>query len=107
MNVNENFIFQMSMKQKNIICALIVGITLNLIIDFATRGLKNIRRILMITKTKQDWSIGNIVKVGFLQLKIVGARAEKDFMPDIYELVDERNGYKYEFIPHNGLFKIY
>jgi hypothetical protein len=59
----------------------------------------------MITKTKQDWSIGNTVKVGFMQLQVVGARAEKDFMPDIYELIDSK-GNKYEFIPHNGLFRV-
>lgn len=61
----------------------------------------------MITKTKQDWSIGNTVKVGFMKLKITGIRPEYDFMPDIYEMVDERNGNKYEFIPHNGLSKVY
>jgi hypothetical protein len=36
----------------------------------------------MITRTKQDWSIGNTVKVGFMTLV------------------------EYEFIPHNGLSKI-
>lgn len=56
-------------------------------------------------RSKQDWSIGKIVKVGFMKLKVMGARAEKDGMPDIYELEAE-NGKKYEFIPHNGLYAI-
>jgi hypothetical protein len=60
----------------------------------------------MITKTKQDWSIGSEVKVGFLKLKVVGIRAEYDYLPDIYELEDIK-GRKYEFIPHNGLSKVY
>jgi hypothetical protein len=59
----------------------------------------------LITKTKQDWAIGNLVKVGFLQLKVTGVRSEYDFMPDIYELEDTK-GRKYEFIPHNGLNRI-
>ena len=59
----------------------------------------------MINRTKQDWSIGNIVKVGFMKLKVVAIKAVKDGMPDIYELISS-TGIKYEFIPHNGLFKI-
>jgi hypothetical protein len=59
----------------------------------------------MITHTQQDWSIGNTVKVGFLWLKITGIRPEKDFMPDIYDMEDD-NGRKYEFIPHNGLIRV-
>jgi hypothetical protein len=57
-------------------------------------------------KSKQDWSIGNTVKVGFMKLRVTGVRSEKDFLPDIYELVDERNDRRYEFIPHNGLFVV-
>jgi hypothetical protein len=59
----------------------------------------------MITKTKQDWTIGNFVKVGFLQLKVTGVRSEKDWLLDIYELEDTK-GRKYEFIPHNGLVRV-
>ena len=40
-----------------------------------------------------------------MKLKVLGARAEKDGMPDIYTLEAE-NGRKYEFIPHNGLYTI-
>lgn len=59
----------------------------------------------MITKTKQDWSVGSWVKVGFMTLKVEAARAEKDFLPDIYTLVSA-NGKRYEFTPYNGLSAI-
>lgn len=59
-----------------------------------------------ITRSKQDWTIGKTVKVGFMTLKITGMRDEKDGLPDIYELVNEKNGKRYEFIPHNGLVAV-
>lgn len=59
-----------------------------------------------IKHSKQDWSIGKTVKVGFLTLKVTGIRAEKDFLPDIYELVNDKTGKRYEFIPHNGLYEV-
>jgi hypothetical protein len=60
-----------------------------------------------IVHTKQDWSINAIVRVGFLQLRVVACRAEYDGLPDIYELVDIKTGTKrYEFIPHNGLTRV-
>ena len=57
----------------------------------------------MIRNTKQDWSIGATVKVGFLPLIVISARAEKDFLPDIYTLSSLNGKMVYEFIPHNGL----
>lgn len=59
----------------------------------------------MIINTKQNWSIGNIVKVGFMKLEVVAVEAIKDGMPDIYTLKSS-NGKMYEFIPHNGLIAI-
>lgn len=59
----------------------------------------------MINNTKQDWSIGSIVKVGFMKLEVVAVEAIKDGMPDIYTLKSS-NGKLYEFIPHNGLTAI-
>ena len=38
-------------------------------------------------RSKQDWSIGQTVKVGFLALTIVDVAAVKDGLPDIYLLV--------------------
>ena len=57
----------------------------------------------MINKSKQDWSVGNVVKVGFMTLKVLGIKAVKDGLPDIYIMENPKNGKKYEFIPHNGL----
>lgn len=53
----------------------------------------------MITKTTQDWSIGNTVKVGFLMLKIVGMRGAA------YKL-ESTKGQAYEFTPYTGLVKV-
>ena len=60
----------------------------------------------MIKNTKQSWKVGEIVKVGFLKLKVNGARAINDGLPDIYELESIDGLRKYEFIPHNGLTRI-
>ena len=57
----------------------------------------------MITNTKQNWMIGQNVKVGFLQLRVLGVRAEFDGLPDIYTLSSMDGRRFYEFIPHNGL----
>ena len=59
----------------------------------------------MITRTKQNWAIGEWVKVGFMRLKVLSVRAEYDMLPDIYTL-ESASGKKYEFIPHNGLSAI-
>ena len=66
----------------------------------------NYRSDEMITNTKQDWSIGKLVNVGFLKsLKVISWRAEYDGLPDIYTL-ESKNGNLYEFTPHNGLVRI-
>ena len=57
----------------------------------------------MIQRSKQDWSVGNVVKVGFLKLRVLSARAVKDGLPDIYTLESMDGSRRYEFIPHNGL----
>lgn len=60
----------------------------------------------MITRTKQNWTPGQVVKVGFLSLRVVSARAVKDYLPDIYTLSSLDGSKTYEFIPHNGLTRI-
>ena len=60
----------------------------------------------MITRSKQDWTPGNIVKVGFLRLRVLGARAVFDGLPDIYDLESLDGTKHYEFIPHNGLTRV-
>ncbi|MGZ5028969.1 MAG: hypothetical protein ACXWAT_06765 [Methylobacter sp.] len=59
----------------------------------------------MITKTKQQWIAGMMVKVGFMTLRVVSSRATPgDYKPDAYLL--ESKGNFYEFVPHNGLHKL-
>ena len=59
----------------------------------------------MITKSKQDWSVGNMIKVGFMSLRVIANRATPgDFKPDAYLLFSKGNFY--EFVPHNGLNKL-
>jgi len=57
-------------------------------------------------KSGNKWEIGNVVKVGFMTLRVLGVRAEKDYLPDIYTLESLDGTKKYEFIPHNGLTRI-
>ena len=60
----------------------------------------------MIKNSKQNWTAGSIVKVGFLQLRVLGARAVEDYLPDIYTLESLDGSKLYEFIPHNGLVRL-
>ena len=53
----------------------------------------------MITKTKQDWSIGNSVRVGFLTLKVVAIVGHE-------YILESAKGIKYSFTPYNGLVRI-
>lgn len=59
-----------------------------------------------ITNTKQDWTPGNTVRVGFLTLRVLSIEAVHDWMPDIYTLESLDGSRTYEFIPHNGLNRI-
>lgn len=60
----------------------------------------------MISNSKQNWTIGSTVKVGFLALTVVAAIATPgDFKPDAYILQSAKGQY-YKFVPHNGLQKI-
>lgn len=60
----------------------------------------------MITNSKQNWQVGQVVKVGFMSLKVTGVRAVVDGMPDIYSLTSLDGKKQYEFVPHNGLCRI-
>jgi hypothetical protein len=68
---------------------------------------KRTEGVMAITNTKQDWSIGAVVKVGFMQLRVLGVEAINDYLPDIYTLESLDGRRQYEFIPHNGLNRIY
>lgn len=57
----------------------------------------------MINNSKQNWSIGSRVNVGFMRgLEVLEVRAVVDGLPDIY-ILRAANGKMYKFIPHNGL----
>lgn len=54
----------------------------------------------------KSWEVGATVKVGFLSLRVLSVRAEKDYLPDIYTLESLDGLKRYEFIPHHGLNRI-
>lgn len=60
----------------------------------------------MISKSKQNWTVGATVKVGFIAglLVVAAVPTPGDCAPDAYVL--SRNDQFYSFVPHNGLTKI-
>ena len=61
---------------------------------------------MVVKNSKQNWSIGSTVKIGFLELRIIGVKSIVDGLPDIYELENLKGDKLYEFTPYNGLVKI-
>ncbi len=60
----------------------------------------------MVSNSKQDWSVGATVKVGFLTLIVKAAVATQgDFAPDAYILVNKAGTQLYKFAPYNGIEK--
>lgn len=61
----------------------------------------------MITKSKQNWEVGQTVKVGFMSLVVAAKIATPyDFAPDAYLLTNHAGTQLYKFVPHNGCEKI-
>lgn len=59
----------------------------------------------MIRNSKQDWSIGSTVRVGFVSLRVVAIEPTPgDGRPDAY-LLESAKGEQYRFVPHCGLSK--
>lgn len=59
----------------------------------------------MINNTRQSWTPGSTVKVGFMSLTVLRAiPTPGDYLPDAYIL--EAKGRYYRFVPHNGLERI-
>ena len=59
----------------------------------------------MIRNSKQSWEVGEMVKVGFLTLQVLGkVPTPGDYMPDAYVLGSAKGGI-YRFVPHRGLTK--
>jgi len=60
----------------------------------------------MIQNSKQDWSVGKTVKVGFMTLTVKELELTPgDFKPDAY-ILENQKGAQYRFVPHNGLEKL-
>jgi len=60
----------------------------------------------MIVNSKQSWEVGEVVKVGFLKLRVLSKEPTPgDYMPDAYILCGLANNShkRYRFVPHNGL----
>lgn len=63
----------------------------------------------MINKSKQTWQVGETVKVGFMQLRVVSLEPTPgDYLPDAYLLcgLGANESRKYRFVPHNGLERL-
>lgn len=61
----------------------------------------------MITKSKQNWTTGQTVKVGFLSLMVVQCiPTPGDYAPDAYILINQAQTQLYKFVPHNGVEKL-
>lgn len=60
----------------------------------------------MISNSKQNWTAGQLVKVGFIAnlLVVASIPTPGDSAPDAYVL--SRNEQFYSFVPHKGLSKI-
>lgn len=55
----------------------------------------------------QSWQPGNVVKVGFMSLKILNViPTPGDYRPDVYHMINPRTMQEYFFTPHYGLEKI-
>lgn len=58
----------------------------------------------MIQRSKQQWTVGSIVKVGFLSLRVVAiVPTPGDYRPDQYKLTSLDGSKTYTFTPHHGL----
>lgn len=54
--------------------------------------------------SKQNWTVGQTVKVGFMTLIVQAAIATPgDHLPDVYFLSNVAGTKLYEFVPHHGL----
>lgn len=61
----------------------------------------------MIRTSKQIWEVGEMVKVGFLSLRVTAKEATPgDYLPDAYLLTDKTGTKVYRFVPHNGLERV-
>jgi hypothetical protein len=61
----------------------------------------------MIKNSKQDWTVGKIVKVGFMTLRVKWMKETPgDYAPDKYLLECLKGEKLYVFVPHKGLERL-
>lgn len=63
----------------------------------------------MVRNSKQQWEVGEVVKVGFLTLRVIAKEPTPgDYMPDAYLLcgLGANADRRYRFVPHNGLERL-
>lgn len=61
----------------------------------------------MINNSKQNWSVGQTVRVGFMSLNVRKAiPTPDDGAPDAYILSNQSGDQLYAFVPHNGCRRI-
>jgi hypothetical protein len=63
----------------------------------------------MIQTSKQQWEVGEVVRVGFLSLRVVAKEPTPgDYKPDAYVLcgLGANEQKRYRFVPHNGLERL-
>ena len=59
-----------------------------------------------IQRTAQDWSVGSVVRVGFLRLLVIGGPEKVVGEQDRYRLESMDGTREYEFQPHCGLVRV-
>ena len=61
----------------------------------------------MITRTRQNWSPGSTVRVGFLRLRVLASIATPgNYRPDEYALESLDGRSYYRFTPHHGIVRV-
>ena len=63
----------------------------------------------MIQNSNQSWQVGEVVRVGFLVLRVTAREAAPgDYKPDAYILcgLGDKASRQYRFVPHNGIERL-
>ena len=61
----------------------------------------------MITRTRQKWSSGSTVRVGFLRLRVLACiPTPGNYRPDEYALESLDGRTHYRFTPHHGVVRV-
>lgn len=61
----------------------------------------------MIRNTRQNWTVGSTVRVGFLRLRVLASIATPgNYRPDEYALESLDGRAFYRFTPHHGIVRV-